>query len=101
LTIHSSEVVIEPLEGVANKWQAHLGRLLWRPRAALLDSLCFQQRRVVRLVDLIRWEVRSIDVRGKAWLERRTDATEAIELNASEKGVDLDLVCSAPTQTVL
>jgi hypothetical protein len=62
----SSEVVIETLERITDEGQAHLGALfLLRRRGRILasGSLCgLEQRRIVRLVDLVRGEVGRVDV---------------------------------------
>lgn len=102
----SSEVVIKALEGVSDERQAHLGALLLRRRhlaasstSSLLGSL--EQSSVVCLVDLVRREVRGVDGRRQARLERCSDPAQAFELDTSEEGMALDLVCAAPAETVL
>lgn len=96
-----SEVVIEPLEGVTNERQAHLGRLLDNGRPSLLDRLRLEQRCVVGLVDLVRGEVCCVDVGCQAGLEGCADATQAVELDAAEEGMTLDLMGATATNSVL
>ena len=60
-----------------------------------------EQRGVVRLVDLVGGEVGRVDVGRQAGLERRADAPQAVELDAPEEGVVLELVRAAAAQPVL
>ena len=60
--------------------------------------LRLEHRRVVRLVDLVRREVRRVDRRRQPRLERRPDPPQTVELHAPEERVVLDLVRSAPTE---
>lgn len=99
-TLQLSEVIIEPLERVADEWQAHLGRFLdWA--AAGLQGLSLENRSIVGLVNLIGREVGGVDVRGQARLERSSDAAKTVEFDATEKGVVLDLMRTTTTETVL
>jgi hypothetical protein len=102
----SPEVVVEPLEGIPDKRQAHLRALLLLRRTATsagaVPRLCgLEQRGVVRLVDLVGGEVGRVDVRRQARLERRADAAQAVELDAAEEGVVLELVGAAAAEAVL
>ena len=97
-----SEVVVESLEGISNEGQAHPGTLLDDPDGlGRLDLLRLKQSRVVGLIDLVRGEVRRIDVAREAWLERSADPSERVEFDATEECVALDLVSTAATQSVL
>ena len=60
-----------------------------------------KQRRIISLIDLVRGEVRCIDVASQAGLEWSTDATERVELNTSEEAMALDLVSTATAESVL
>lgn len=91
--VQSSEVVIEPLECVADEWQAHLRRLVHRSTRS--ESLGLENGSIVRLVNLISREVRSIDCRCQPRLERCTNAAEAVEFDATEEWVVLDLMGTA------
>lgn len=97
----STEVVIEPLEGVANERQTHLGRLLHLGAAALLDSLSLEDGGIIRLVDLVCGEVSGIDVGCEPGLERCSDASQAVEVDTTEEGVTLELMRTTPSETVL
>lgn len=57
----SSEVVIKPLERVTDEGQAHLWCIL--NRVTRCKSLLSKHCRVIRLIDLVRWEIRCIDRR--------------------------------------
>lgn len=97
------EVVIEPLEGVSNEWQAHLWALL-HPAHLLgsgLDLLGLEQRGVVGLVDLVGGEVGSVDVTGQPGLEWSSDSPQLFKLDTAEEGVALDLMGTTTAQTVL
>lgn len=95
----SSEVVIEPLECVTDEGQAHLGRFL--QLLARRKRLRLEHRRIIRLVNFIRGEVRGINGRREARFKWRTDTTQAIELDTSEEGVALDFVRTASAETCL
>ena len=69
----SAEVVIKPLERVADERQTHFRRVL--DLLARRESLCLEDRRIIRLVNLICWEIRRVDGRRQPRLERRADAT--------------------------
>lgn len=96
-----SEVVIEPLEGVANERKAHLGRLLRCLAIAVLDGLGLEQSRVVSLVNLIGREVSGIDVGCQPGLERSTDAAQAVKVDSTEECVALDFMSTSPSESVL
>lgn len=55
---------------------------------------------IVGLINLIRWEVGSVNVRGKLWLERCTDAAKGVKLNTTEEAVILDFIGRDSTKTV-
>lgn len=94
-----SEIVVEPLKGVADEGQAHFRRLLeW---LAALASLSLEQSGVISLVDLVNREVGGVNVGSEAGLERCPDSAKAIEIDTSEEGVRFDLMGTATTQTVL
>lgn len=105
--LHSPEVVIEPLEGVPNERQAHLGAFVLGGRAGGdggggaggLGGL--EQGGVVGLVDLVGGEVGRVDVGGQARLEGGADPAQAVELDAPKEVVALDLMGSASAETVL
>jgi hypothetical protein len=100
----SPKVIIKPLKRIPDKRQAHLGALLLlrRPAAGTVAGLRgLEQRRVVRLVDLVGREVGRVDVGGEARLEGRADAAQAVELDAAEEGVVLNLVRAAAAEAVL
>lgn len=102
----SSEVVIEPLECVPNKRQAHLGALVLRGDAGGGGSGAgslrgFEEGGVVCLVDLVSWEVGRVDVRCQARFEGCADPAQAVEFDAPEEVVALDLVRSASSETIL
>lgn len=98
----SPEVVIEALECVSNKWQAHLGRFLrLTPRGRSLGLLCLEHCGVVGLIDLVCGEIGSVDSTRKTWLEGSANTAERVKFNATEEGVALDLVRAATTETVL
>ncbi len=104
-TLASSEVVIEPLEGVADEGKAHLGALILLRRVGAAGGSRglrgLEQRRIVRLVDLIRGEVRGIDVGGETRFKGCTNAPQAVKLDTTEEGVALDFVGTTASQTVL
>lgn len=89
---HLSEVVIKSLKGIADERQAHFGRLLGL--ATLLQGLRLQNRSIVGLVDFISREVRGVDIGRQPRFEWRPNAAKAVKLDASEKRVALDLMCS-------
>jgi hypothetical protein len=101
----SPEVVIEPLERVPNKRQAHLGALLLLARGGTTSGAAglggLEHGGVVRLVNLVGREVGRVDVGRQARLERRADPPQAVELDATEEGVALDLVRAAAAEPVL
>lgn len=101
----SSKVVIEPLEGISKKGEAHLGALFLRPWhlavAASSGLSGLQQRGIVRLVDLVRREVGGVDVGGQPGLEWCPDSAQTVELDAPEERMALDLVRPSATETVL
>lgn len=97
-----SEVVIEPLESVTNKWQAHLGRLLGScASAVVLDGLGLEQSCVVGLINLVGREVGGVDVGRQARLERSANATQAIKVDTAEERVALELMGTSPSKSVL
>jgi hypothetical protein len=96
-----SEIVIKSLERVANEWQAHFRRLLCLSVTVLLDGLSFEDSGIVRLVNLVGWEVRRVDIRRKARLKWCSDAPQAVKVNASEEGVILEFMRAASSKTVL
>lgn len=98
-TPRSPKVVIKPLKRIPNKRQAHLGALLRRHGVPGLRGL--EHGRVVRLVDLVGREVRGIDVRRETRLKGRPDAPQAVELDAAEEMVGLDLMRTAAAEAVL
>ena len=104
-TLASSEVVIESLECVADEGKAHLGALILLRRVGTAGAprrlRGLEQRRIVRLVDLISGKVRGIDVGGETRLKGRADAPQAVKFDTTEEGVALDLVGAAASQTVL
>ena len=106
LTSHkprSPEVVIKPLKGIPNKRQAHLRALLLLPgrAAGAVPSLGgLEVRGIVRLVDLVGGEVGRVDVGRQARLKRRADPPQAVELDAPEEGVVLELVRAAAADAV-
>lgn len=61
----------------------------------------FQQSSIVRLINLVRWEIRRVNIRREARLKWRTDSTKAIKLYPAEEGMTLDLVCTTAPQAVL
>lgn len=66
----SSEVVVEPLEGVPNEGQAHLGALLLLSRALAPGRLLgAEDSGVVRLVDFVGREVGRVNVGGQPRLK--------------------------------
>lgn len=75
-SVRSSEVVVEALECVSNKWKAHLGCLLLIECLHSLSLLSLQQRSIVCLVDLVGREISGIDVAGQARLERRPNSSQ-------------------------
>lgn len=99
----SSEVVVETLECVSNEGQAEFWAflLLRRCSGAPSSLLSLEQCGVIRLVDLVRREVCGIDSGCKTGLEGRTDAAQAVELDAAEEGVALDFMSTTATETVL
>ena len=99
----SSEVVVEALESVSNEGQAEFWTLLLLPRGSGPPSglLSLEHRGVISLVDLVRGEVRGIDGGCETGLEGRTDAAQAVEFDAAEEGMALDLVGTTTTETVL
>jgi hypothetical protein len=98
----SPKVIIKPLKRIPNKRQAHLrALLLLRRRAAVAGLGGLEQRGVVRLVDLVGREVGRVDVGRQARLEGRADPAQAVELDAAEEGVVLDLVRAAAAEAVL
>lgn len=99
----SSEVVVEALERVSNEGQAEFWALLLLRRGSGTPSglLSLEQRGVIRLVNLVRREVCGIDGGCKTGFEGRTDAAQAVELNAAEEGVALDFVRTTTAETVL
>lgn len=103
-TLASSEVVIEPLEGIADEGKAHLGALLLLRRAGTAGAPRRlrgpEQRRIVRLVDLIGGKVCGIDVGRETWFKGCANAPQAVKLDTTEEGVALDLVGPAASQTV-
>ena len=55
---------------------------------------------MVRLVDLVRWEVGHVDVRFELGLERRLDLSQMLEHDALEEGVALDLLGAVGAEAV-
>lgn len=96
-----SEVVIEPLEGVADERKAHLGRLLGCLAIAVLDGLGLEQSRVVSLVNLIGGEVSGVDVGRQPGLERSADAAQTVKVDSTEECVALDFMSTSPSESVL
>lgn len=97
-----SEIVIEPLESVTNKWQAHLGRLLGScASAVVLDGLGLEQSCVVGLVNFVGREVGGVDVGRQARLERSANAAQAIKVDAAEKRMALEFMGTSPSKSVL
>lgn len=104
---HSPEVVIEPLERVSDEGQAHLGALVLgggargggRRGAGGLGGL--EQGGVVGLIDLVGGEVGGVDVGCQARLEGGADPAQAVEFDAPEEVVALDLVRTASAEAVL
>ena len=78
---------IEPLVGIPNEGQVHLGDVLF---TQLLD-LHAMQVRIVVLIDLVRGEVRAVDVGTEARLERRADLSEVFEDDTFEEGMGADI----------
>lgn len=98
----SPEVVVEALEGVSNKWQAHLGRFLrLAPRGRGLGLLSLEHCGVVGLIDLVGGEIGGVNSTGKTGLEGSADPAERVKFDAAEEGVALDLMRAATTETVL
>ena len=96
-----SEVAVEPLECVPNKGQAHLGGLFLLSQTLAPGCLLgTEDRRVVRLVDLVGREVRRVNVGGQPWLEGCADPPKALEFHPAEEGMALDLVRAAPPEPV-
>ncbi|KAJ3551421.1 hypothetical protein NPX13_g11367 [Xylaria arbuscula] len=95
----SAKVVIEPLERVADEGQTHFWRVL--DLLARRQSLRLEHRRIIRLVDLIRREIRRVNGRRQPRLKRRSDAPQAIKLNTPEEGMALDLVRSTSSKSSL
>lgn len=96
----STEVGIEPLEGVTNKRQAHLRTLVLLGTLPSTSLLSPQVRGVIRLVNLVGREVGGIDGRGEARLEGGTDPAQAVKLDTPEEGVAFDLVGTATSKTI-
>lgn len=101
----SAEVVIESFESVPNKRETHLRALLLLSGRQTTSSTVpglggLEVRGIVRLVDLIGREVGGIDVGRKARLKRRADPPQAVELDAPEKGVVLELVRAAAADAI-
>lgn len=92
--------VVESLECVANERQAHLRGLDTR-RSSCRSSSLLQMGCVVRLVDLVSGEVGGVNVGGKLGFKRCSNPTQAIEVNATEKLVRLDLVGTSSPKTIL
>lgn len=100
LATDSAKIVIKTLEGVSDKWKAHLGGLL---DTSLLGRglLCLEDGGVVGLVDLVRGEVRGINTARKSRLKRSSDPAKRVELDATEKVVALELSSTTATKTIL
>jgi hypothetical protein len=102
-TEKSPKVVVKPFKSIPDKRQAHLGALLLlggRAGAVAGGLGGLEHGGVVRLVDLVGREVGRVDVGRQARLEGRADPPQAVELDAPEEGVVLDLVRAAAAEAV-
>jgi hypothetical protein len=63
--------------------------------------LGFKVGGVVGLIDLISWEIGGVNIRGQLGLEWCSNKAQAIEINASEELVALDLIGTTATKSVL
>lgn len=97
MELRSSEVIIEALERVPNERQTQLRRLLRGPATG--KGLGLENGGVVRLVNLVRREVRGVNVGGETRLERRPNTAQTIELDTSEERVRLDILSTVFSKT--
>jgi hypothetical protein len=56
---------------------------------------------IISLINLIRREVRGIDIRRELRLKWRTNTTKGIKLNTTEEFVILDLICTSTAKSIL
>ena len=85
----------EPLVGVADEGQAHLGSNV----VASSSCLCTQSVAVVVLVDLVDREILGINVGLELRFERSANATQAIPLHAAEEWMLLDLIATVSSSS--
>lgn len=97
----STKVVLEPLEGVSDERQRHLGCLvlfwisLQCPGVQVIDV-----HRVRRLgLQFFRGKVRRIDLGRETRLEGSPESSEVVEVNTCEEGVLLDLIGSDTSES--
>jgi hypothetical protein len=62
--------------------------------------LGFKVGGIVGLIDLISWEIGGVNIRGQLGLEWCSNKAQAIEINASEELVALDLIGTTATKSV-
>jgi hypothetical protein len=53
-------------------------------------------RGIIRLVDFVNWEIRRVNIGGKFGFERRTDFSQLVEDDTTEKWMSFNL-CSTTT----
>lgn len=90
----STEVVLEPLEGVSNKRQRHLGRLvLFWIRLQCPGVRVIDVHGVGGLgLQLLGGKVRRIDLGRETRLEGGPESPEIVKVDTCKEGVLLDLV---------
>lgn len=87
--------LVESFEGVSNKRKRKFCNLL-----SMITIGLSEMGGIVRLVNLIGWEVCSIYVGGEFWLKGCSDASQSVKVDPSEELVVLDLTCTSTTQSV-
>ena len=95
-------VVLEALESVTDKRQAHLRRLITTLTAGSRSrSRNFQVGSVVRLINLVNREVGCIDVGGEFGLEGCADTAKSVKFDSAEEFVALNLISTTTAKAVL
>lgn len=96
-----TEVILKPLEGIPDKRQRHLGRLLLLGRGGRLEPAVDLHRVGGLLLQVLGGEVGGVDLGRQARLEGGAEAAEVVEVHAGEEGVAFELVGAAAAEAVL
>lgn len=100
ICLSSGVVGLEALECVADERQCHFRCFsAWSTTGGSVS--CLEMSRIVRLVDLVSWEIGSVDVRVQFRFKWSTNTTEGVKFNTPEEFVSLDFVGTSATKTIL